>query len=76
MAWVTMVSKAGTKIKIPEPVYNNMYSWNESYSLFEEPKPTPKFEELTKEVVDDEQIHDTQGDEVKSVRKSTKKTIS
>jgi hypothetical protein len=75
MAWVTMIGKGGTKITIPKPVYENMYMWNEAYSLLE-PEPIPDIEELHEEVVENEPIQESNIDENKVVRKSTKKTVS
>lgn len=76
MAWVTMIGKGGTKVTIPKPVYENMYMWNEAYSLFEEPEPAPDFVETQEEVVENEPIQEPNINENKVVRKSTKKTVS
>lgn len=78
MAWVTMISKAGTKLQVPEEVYKNMFKGNESYSILEESKPSPKLEEKKQEevVVNEPTIQKPARPEGQSDRKSTKKTIS
>ncbi len=80
MAWITMISKTGSKISVPESVYENMYKENEFYSVLEESKPSPKIKEekQQEEVVKDEhaEIPKPVGDETKPVRKSPAKTVS
>ena len=76
MAWVTMISKTGDTIKVPQGVYNNMYKGNEFYSILES-EPSPKIkEEKREEVVKDEPIQKSESNEDKFVRKSPKKTVS
>ena len=75
MAWVTMVSKAGTRLKVPKTVYENMYQMNEAYSVLQESKPTPKFEKK-EEVVKNDNLQVNDRNEVNTSSKGSKKAIS
>lgn len=73
MAWVKMKNRNGFVLDVPESVYESMFKGNGAYSLLEEPKPSPKFENKQEEVVKDEQVSKPRTGERKPVSKGTKK---
>ena len=75
MAWVKVQTKTGNILTMPETVYESMYKGNEFYSLLQEPKPSPKFENKKQEEVVDNGVQKPKFNEDSNFGKSTKKTV-
>ena len=77
MAWIKMQNSVGTILDLPEPVFNNFFKDKAGFKVVQESKPSSlskKEKQIKEEVIEDGNIQESQLDESKVVRKTTKKT--
>lgn len=77
MAWIKMQNSVGTILDLPEPVFNNFFKDKDGFKVVQESKPSSlskKEKQIKEEVIEDGNIQESQLDESKVVRKTTKKT--